>query len=139
MSLRGMDIGNIGSLAAYSEADRETDLLAATVIAPVGGQIAQVRFWNPNTGAWQDTAPTINLGQQLGVLTYVTNPAAYAMNMKVEVVLKAPDGATNKQTSNIKKIPVGVGQDTLPLPANWVADLTGSYTVTILLYAEYAP
>ena len=131
-------LAQAGMVAALAdpEVDRRTGLVAAMVTAPdAQGQIAEVLLWNPDTGLWQSTPPTMMVGQQFGVTVYATHTKAYAMNMYVVVTATAPDGSSDTQTLAAVRVDPGY---TALWTQKWTANAVGEHTVDIVLYAEYA-
>lgn len=123
----------------YSEVDRKTDLLAATVQAAqapaVTAKIDSVLFYNPATQSYGTTPPTITIGQQFGVAVYGKNTSSGYLHMYAVITAKAPDGSTSTQTTEILTVAAGYSAQWL---ASWTANAVGNHTVTIVLYAEAA-
>lgn len=122
---------------ADPEVDRRTGVLVATVTVavPAAGQIIEVKFWNPATGAWEATPPKIVVGQVLGVAVLASNPSSHAMAMHADITFKgpSPSGVTTTQTTPIARVDPGYSCWFLGQVA---AGLIGSWTADIILYAE---
>jgi len=103
--------------------------------AEEAGEIYLYRFYNPNTGEFQDTPPTVAVGQEAGVVAYFNNTGGQTQNMSLDMVVKAPDGSETTLTGGIL---VTVPGDTLWQVQTWICDQVGTYKVMLILYAELA-
>ena len=102
----------------------------ATVVAPaVSGRFEPApRFWNPATGTYQTTPPTVLPGQKVGVVFYGKNTSSYRQRMRVDC---------NGRTGTTKVVDPGM---VTSWEFQWDAPTTpGDIVVTAKLYAEYYP
>ena len=123
----------IGS-PVLAEVDRMAAVTVAQAVAVAAGSISAVSFWNPDTGAFQTTPPSVNVGQTIGVAVYCLNPAAYAQSMRVDVEITGP--AVGKRTGVAFSVPAGA--TAVYSNHKWQATMAGTWVVTIILLAEPA-
>ncbi len=97
------------------------------------GSFGTIMFWNPNTGGYQGTAPTITVGQEAGVNAECLNTSAYTQNMYMQFEASDPDGLFGILTSTVKAVAPG---DKANWSARWTCSKVGNYSVTIYLYGE---
>ena len=115
--------------------DTFTFNFAVVGVEVVAGEIFLYRFYNPNTDQVQETPPTITVGQEAGVVAFYINNGQSTQNMRLDMMVKAPDGTETTFTGEILV--------TDPTVTNWqfttwVCDQVGDYKVTLILYAELA-
>ena len=121
---------------AFVEVAR-TEIVVATVVAPVApapkGAIAEVRFWNPATGTYQTSGPTILLGERAGVSVYGKNTGIARQNMYMAIRRTAPDGSQVESSTTTQVLEPGAGGI---FELQWVCEQVGSYKGLLFLLGE---
>lgn len=99
------------------------------------GAITGYTFWNPDTGDYQASAPTILVGQQAGVKGQFQNTSGAIQRMKMEAVVTDPDSVTTTLPGSWAE---GVldGQVMYWDSDKFTCGKVGTYKVTLILYAE---
>lgn len=121
---------------AMSVVDSKAGIVLATVREPTpSGSIHTVQFYNPVSGLWQDSAPTIDLGQSGGIQCWGKNTSQYRLNMRVDFKVTSPSGAVSTKTGSVYTIDAGSNG---AWSWTFLCNEVGQYKVDITLYAEYA-
>ena len=108
---------------------------AVVGVEAVSGEIYLYRFYNPNIDQVQDTPPTITVAQEAGIVAFYLNNGQSTQNMRLDMVVKAPDGTETTLTGEVLVTDPGVTSWQFN---TWVCDQVGDYKVTLILYAELA-
>ena len=94
--------------------------------------IVSVEYWNPATGSYQATPPTLTAGQEAGVRVTTHNETVYTLVMRVDVGVIAPDNSSQTLTGANQWVSAG---DTAIWEGRWACSQTGTYRASIALYA----
>ena len=99
------------------------------------GAITGYTFWNPDTGTYQTSAPTILVGQEAGVRGQFQNTSGATQRMKMEGEVTDPDGDKTTLPGSWAES-VADGQVMYWESDKFTCDKVGTYKVTLILYAE---
>jgi len=64
---------------------------------PAGLIESTVEYWNPATGAWQSTVPTVPFGSAVGARATFKNTGTVSQSMYLKFTLKRPNGTTKTE------------------------------------------
>lgn len=117
---------------ALAESDRRTGLTAAIVVGVGGGTIVDVSFWNPDTGGWVATAPTVSVGKTIGVRVNCSNPTGSSLTMRVDAEIIAPTGSVTKATGTEFTVSAGAK---VAYEHKWSGSMAGTWKVNVILYS----
>jgi hypothetical protein len=124
-------------LGGDPEVDRKTLTVAvASGPTPQGAISPDIRYWNPETGMFETTVPTVYANQKLGVSVVAQNTGTAPQNMYLVAQFTAPDGTMGQVSSQLQLVQPGGGfeQSFYQDPPLQV----GTYTIDIILMAELA-
>jgi len=106
--------------------------MPVTVVQAESGDIDSWRFWNPNTGLYQDQPPTISPGQEAGIVAFCRNTAGHSQRMRLNAVVQPPrGGSTEIYGEELSVLAAGILEQGMV----WTCDQEGVYQVTLVLYA----
>jgi hypothetical protein len=130
-------LDRVVALGGDPEVDRRTVTVAvASGPTPQGAISPDIRYWNPETGMFQATVPTVYAHQKLGLSVVATNSGASPQNMYLAAEFTAPDSTKGTASSQLKLVGPGLSfeQSFFQDPPLQV----GVYTIDIILMAEIA-
>lgn len=106
----------------------------AIVAAGVNGAIESIQYWNPVTGAWATSPPSVPFGSLIGVKAAMRNTGAGDQKMNMVFTLRRPDGL-NK---SFLIAPVVTVAPNGTYEQGWTdfSDVAGAWTELIELYGE---
>ena len=107
--------------------------MAITVVQAESGDIESWLLWNPSTQQYQQTPPSIALGQEAGVVGYCRNTSAQSQLMRMDAIVIPPQGAS----TTIEGEPLSVvSNGILEQGMVWTCENEGIYRATLVLHAE---
>jgi len=108
---------------------------AAIVQAVAAGTVTGYEFQNPQTGAWQTSAPTLYVGQTLYLKGYGRNDSGASMRARMDAEVTKPSGSVSTITGAVATQAAGeLGWWTFTISL----DEVGTWSVELVLYGELA-
>lgn len=100
---------------------------------PLEVMIVSIELWDPASGSYGGTPPSILQGQEAGVRVTAHNGHPYPARLRVDVAVAAPDGSHATQWGVEQNVAAGANAI---WEARWACPQTGTYAAAVALY-EY--